>query len=136
MTKSFLRFKVKGIIIRCKNQRVKEIRFWLFWTKLFIISKCFGPCLGTVIANFGPATTGQAVFNTKSELSLHNQMQPKSLFGFSWPTFWYFWIQLWSLLGAQKQDLDLLLDPLCLPIAFGILVCGFSIQNYENLLQK
>ena len=104
MTKSFLRFKVKGIIIRCKNQRVKEIRFCLFWTKLFIISKCFEPCFRPVMADFGPATTGQAVFNTKSELHLHNQMQPKSLFGFSWPTFWYFWIQLWSVLGAQKQD--------------------------------
>ena len=65
MTKSFLRFKVKGIIIRCKNQRVKEIRFWLFWTKLFIISKCFGPFVWYCYSQFWPRNHWSSCFQHK-----------------------------------------------------------------------
>ena len=37
---------------------------------------------------------------------------------------------------SQNCVLDLVLDPLCPPIASGPLVCAFLIQNFKNLLQN
>jgi hypothetical protein len=74
---------------------------------------------------------------TRLEYKISGQSaQPSAsqiLVWFSRPTFWLFWIQLWSVLGAQKQGFGPYFGPFG---TSGSLVCAFSIQNLENLVQK